>query len=99
MKLKHAFYELMGVEYRNEKAYKFRDIKVTKEHSRIGVSDGKIVDIRYKKWIGTHKNVHNWVELENGYAVGMNENPSRGLSFPVVKMKKNKEDEDFYLGC
>ena len=88
MKLKHAFPELIGIEYEDERAYKFRDVKVVKEHSRIGVSGGKIVDIRYKKWIGTHKYVYNWVELENGYAVGMNENPSRGLSFPVVRIKK-----------
>lgn len=88
MKLKHSFPELLGVEYRDEKAYKFRDIKVIKEHSGIGVRKAKIIDIRYKSWIGIHKNIHNWVELENGYAVGMNENPSRGLSFPVVRIKK-----------
>jgi hypothetical protein len=88
MKLKHAFPELIGIECIDERAYRFRDVKVVKEHSGVGVKGGKIVDICYKKWIGIHKYVHNWVKLANGYAVGMNENPSRGLSFPVVRIKK-----------
>ena len=88
MKLKEVFSEILGCEYVDDRAYDFRDVEVKKKHSGIGVMDGKFVSVRYKKWIGTHKNVHNWVELENGYAVGMNENPSRGLSFPVVRMKK-----------
>ena len=64
-------------EFSDTVAYKFKDIIVIKEHET------------WKKgedWIGTHKNVNFWYELENGYAVGMNENPSRGLSFPVKKM-------------
>lgn len=36
---------------------------------------------------GGHKNVHVWWKLSNGYAVGWNENPGRGWSFPLVKMK------------
>ena len=39
-----------------------------------------------KVWVGTHKNVFNWWELDNGYAVGWNENPSVGWAFPVKKM-------------
>jgi len=39
------------------------------------------------RWIGPQRNVHFWVVLENGYAVGWNENPARGWSFPVVKVK------------
>lgn len=37
---------------------------------------------------GTHKNVYVWWKLVDGHAVGMNENPSIGLSFPVVKIRK-----------
>jgi hypothetical protein len=37
-------------------------------------------------WIGTHKNVMHWWILKNGMAVGWNENPSRGWSFPVMKL-------------
>lgn len=90
MKLREIFFELISIVYSDEKAYKFRDVEVIKRYSRVDVKDGRIIDIPYKKWIGTHKYVHNWVELENGYAVGMNENPSRGLSFPVVRMKKRE---------
>lgn len=32
-----------------------------------------------------HKNIHNWCVLENGMAVGFNENPSYGWSFPFKK--------------
>lgn len=88
MKLREVFFELIRIVHSDERAYKFRDIEVIKRHSRVDVKNGRIIDIRYKEWIGTHKNIHNWVELENGYAVGMNENPSKGLSFPVVRMKK-----------
>lgn len=90
MKLKHAFPQILGYEYTEDRAYDFRDIEVKKKHSGIGVRDGKLVSVCYKKWIGIHKYVHNWVELENGYAVGMNENPSRGMTFPVVRIKKRK---------
>lgn len=37
-------------------------------------------------WPGTHKNVCWWVILEDGTAVGWNENPSRGWSFPSLKL-------------
>lgn len=41
-----------------------------------------------------HKYIHNWVILANGFAVGWNENPSVGWSFPVKKL--NKKLLDFY---
>jgi len=60
------------------RAYRYCDVKVVSEH---GWGEDN------KPWPGPHKNVMNWCVLENGYAVGWNENPSRGWSFPVVKMK------------
>ena len=69
--------EFLNGEYDDIRAFKFRKVLVTKEH------DGTV-----DAWIGTHKFVYNWVELENGYAVGWNENPSRGWMFFVVKIKK-----------
>ena len=36
--------------------------------------------------IGKHKKITYWFELSNGYAVGLNENPARGMSFPVEKL-------------
>jgi len=48
-------------------------------------------DAREKEWVGKkyHKYVTVWFELETGWAVGMNENPSKGLSFPVIRMPKS----------
>jgi hypothetical protein len=63
--------------YMDVPSYKFRDVPVKKEY------DGT----RFR-WPGVQKNVYFWVELENGYAVGWNENPSKGWSFPLVKIKK-----------
>lgn len=37
------------------------------------------------RWPGKEKNVHRWWKLANGKAVGWNENPGRGWSFPVAK--------------
>lgn len=62
-------------EYHDTKAYKFRDVKVINSH-------------KDDPWIGNEKKVKVWYELDNGYAVGWNENPSRGWSIPVVKIKK-----------
>jgi hypothetical protein len=41
-------------------------------------------------WPGPHKNVRYWVELDTGYAVGFNENPSHGWSFPIIKLKRSE---------
>lgn len=60
----------------HDKAYKFKDLKVIKE----------FFGDTFKPWPGTHKNVHYWILLENGIAVGLNENPARGLSFPFIKI-------------
>lgn len=46
-----------------------------------------VATIRTSPWVGSHKNVFVWWELANGKAVAWNENPARGWSFPVVKMK------------
>ena len=64
--------------YSDGRAYKYRDVEVVVEYGYGHQS---------KRWPGPHKNVHNWCILANGYAVGWNENPSTGWSFPVVKMK------------
>jgi hypothetical protein len=39
-----------------------------------------------KRWPGTHKNVICWCVLDTGHAIGMNENPSIGISLPIVKI-------------
>jgi hypothetical protein len=60
----------------SDTAYKYLDVKVLRTFWSHTI-----------RWVGTHKNVHFWVLLENGYAVGWNESPSRGWSFPMVKLK------------
>ena len=70
--------EFDGGEYSETRAYKFHDVVVVKSH-------GYPND--YERWPGRERNVNVWHELENGYAVGWNENTSRGWSFPVIKMK------------
>ena len=72
--------EFMG--FTDIKAYEFRDVAVVCERALALEDDG----IAFKSWPGTHKNVTYWVELENGYAVGFNENVCVGWSFPVVKL-------------
>lgn len=64
--------------YTDTQAYKFRDVEVISEH----YSD-------VKRWLGVHKHVMFWVILKNGKAVGWNENPGRGWSFPVISIKRN----------
>jgi len=63
-------------EFVDTKAFKFRNVVVLKEHD--GTKDA---------WIGPQKHVHVWWELANGWAVGWNENPSKGWSFPVKRMR------------
>ena len=70
----------LSQKYERTKAYKFRSIPVKVEHCLLHDQDN------YKPWPGEQKNVFLWVELENGYAVGWNENPDNGWSFPVFKM-------------
>jgi hypothetical protein len=66
----------MGGEYHDSYAYTMRDVEVVAEY-------------RLASWPGTHKNVSFWVALANGLAVGLNENPARGWSFPVIKAPKD----------
>lgn len=64
---------LAGCEYVETPAYKLLDVEVVASHG-----------LNTKSWPGRHRYVYNWVELANGKAVGFNENPSRGWSFPVI---------------
>ena len=41
----------------------------------------------YKVFPGPYSHVLQWWELQNGYAVGYNQNPILGPSFPVVWMR------------
>lgn len=65
--------EASSSEYKNDPFYKHLDVEVVKYRSC--------------NWIGKHKNVFNWWELENGIAVGWNESPVIGWSFPIKRVK------------
>lgn len=68
--------EACSCEYEGQSFQRFLDIEVIEK-----------IDGRDVPWIGSHKNVINWYKLDNGYAVGWNENPSIGWSFPVKKFE------------
>lgn len=69
--------DVMPYEFRRDftdtRAFMFKDVEVIEE--------------REQNWPGDHKNVYFWVKLANGYAVGWNENPAVGWSFPVIKLR------------
>ena len=67
--------EFSSGEFNNTKAYKYKDeavLAIAEDHP----------------WPGREKNVKFWVVLFNGRAVGFNENPSKGWSFPVIRFQK-----------
>jgi hypothetical protein len=71
--------EFTGGEYRDSAAYKHRDVQV------ISVYAGD-----QRRWPGKQRNVMLWVSLVNGRAIGFNENPARGWSFPVIRFSDTK---------
>ena len=75
--------EFFGGLFDDSRANKFLDVEVAEEYHMYHL-DGKM---NWRSWPGRRKHVMNWCVLANGYAVGWNENPSVGWSFPVIKMK------------
>lgn len=76
MTLKEAAPREFAQEFQDTPAWKHRDAEVTEE-----------IDGTKKRWPGPHKYVFVWYKLANGLAVGWNENPARGWSFPVIRLK------------
>jgi hypothetical protein len=72
--LKEVIPQVLGCEYHDSQVRKYVDVQVVSEHNS-----------SVNKWPGIHKNVHFWVLLENGRAVGWNESPTHGWSFPVIR--------------
>jgi len=75
----------------DKKAAKHLDQEITEEYRCFELAMGEKKKQQFKPWIGTHRHVYNWVVLANGYAVAFNENPTSGVSFPVVKIKGGKQ--------
>ncbi len=73
-------HEFVGGEYVDAPALKLRDVAVVAEYRMYGGV--------WKPWPGIHKHVFAWVVLANGKAVGWNENPNRGWSFPVISYEE-----------
>ena len=67
------------VEFTDTYAFTLRGVRVLAEYYS-----------HEKRWPGGHKNVHWWVALDNGKAIGWNENPARGWSFPVINWKHER---------
>lgn len=65
---------------------KLLDHVIIKKFTMGGMEDDPVFWLSWKEF-GTHKNVGNWWLTDTGYAIGFNENPSLGWSFPVVKLK------------
>jgi hypothetical protein len=70
--------EAIGGEYINDRFQKFLDIEVVEQVDGTEPGQG---------FPGKGAYVMNWYKLANGKAVGWNENPSRGWSFPVITLK------------
>jgi hypothetical protein len=70
-------------EYSDTHAWHFRNETVIEK-----------VDGRERAWPGPHKHVLNWYILADGHIVGWNENPARGWSFPVMRMKAGPNETD-----
>ena len=68
--------EFMGCEYDRTYSRKWADVEVAQEFEGFK-----------QRWPGAAKNVHSWVVLKNNKAVGWNENPSHGWSFPHIEYK------------
>ena len=42
----------------------------------------------FETWPGPEENVRQWFLLSNGKAVGINEDPNEGLSFPIAEYER-----------
>ncbi len=74
--------EFMDGSYDDVKAFKYKDCIVVEEYWS-----------HEHPWVGKEKNVHYWCVLDNMIAVGWNENPARGWSFPVKRLTT------YFRGC
>jgi len=64
----------------NGAAKKMLDVEVIAKHD---AAKGELCE----EWPGNHRYIYQWWELANGYAIGWNDNPGLGHSFPAVKMR------------
>jgi len=72
----------------DEFMHEFSDTPAAKHLDKRVVEEIEEWDIRYPF---THKFIYVWWVLEDGYAVGWNENPGKGWSFPVKRLTNWKK--------
>jgi len=77
--LRHELGRDFWLEYYDTPAAKLADVPVAAVHSRLQDDEA------FPEWPGPARNVHRWFVLADGHAVGFNENPSRGWSYPVLR--------------
>lgn len=77
--------EFLEGDYRDTPAYALRDVQVIARKLATGApcSSASKNDL-FEAWPGSHEHVGYWFILDNGKAVGVNEDPEKGWSFPVV---------------
>ena len=85
-KLIEVFSELRRGEWDDMPVAKHFDVEVVTEFSIVA---SNAIKKNVRRWPGPQKNVYSWVQLANGKAVGWNENPASGWTFPVISMPKN----------
>ncbi len=71
--------------YADAPAYAMRDVKVIARKLATGApcsSHG--AGALFETWPGPHKHVRYWFVLENRKAVGFDEDPEKGWSFPII---------------
>ena len=81
MKLKNWVPQEFHTQYMDTYAAKLLECEVIQDYTS--------GDIGFFTNIFTHKHIYNWCIVTNGekkWAVGWNENPSRGWSFPVKRI-------------
>lgn len=79
-------------EFVDTPAWRYRDRPVLHTHRVSDLTLGSPADWSLTRWPGREKYVSVWWELAGGVAVGWNENPNRGWSFPVVRWPRRGRD-------
>ena len=71
--------------YDDTPAYALRDAEVIARKLATGAPcDSASKHVLFQTWPGPHEHVSDWFILDNGKAVGVNNDPEKGYSFPVV---------------
>jgi hypothetical protein len=74
-----------GASLFNKRLTSYLNLKVVKEISSVGMDWYDYVQILHNEAPFKQKNIYSFCVLENGFAVGFNENEATGWTFPIVK--------------